>query len=243
VIDRAQSFDRTAEEYERTRPDYPDAILDAIPLGPAATVVDVGAGTGKLTRVLAGRYERVIAVEPLDGMRAVLERAVPIVTALKGTAEELPLPDGSADGVFAAQAFHWFRKDVALPEIARILRAGGVFAVVWNGPDERRPSPLPPDFAAALESLHDAAPQPWLEEPEWEELVEGSGLFTDVHRRTSVPHDHVLDRAAILENLRTISWIATRDDRDEVFARLAAMLPDGTYAIPNLAYVIWAVRT
>jgi SAM-dependent methyltransferase len=243
VIDRAQSFDRTAEEYERTRPDYPEAILDAIPLAPAATVLDVGAGTGKLTRVLARRYQRVIAVEPLDGMRAVLERAVAGVTAVKGTAEALPFPDGAADGIFAAQAFHWFRKEIALPEIARVLRAGGVFAVVWNGPDESRVNPLPPDFAADLEALHDAAPQPWREEPEWGELLERSGLFADVHHRTTVPHDHVLDRAAILENLRTISWIATREDSEDVFARLAGMLPEGTYAVPNLAYVIWAVRT
>lgn len=243
MIDRAQSFDRTADEYERTRPDYPDAILDDLPIPPRGTVVDIGAGTGKLTRVLARRYERVIAVEPLDGMRAVLERAVPGVAALKGTAEELPLPDGSADGVFAAQAFHWFRKDVALPEIARVLRPGGVFAVVWNGPDEGRVNPLPPDFTADLEALHDEAPQPWREEPEWGELLESSGLFADVHKRRTVPHDHVLERAAMLENLRTISWIATREDCEAVLARLAAMLPEGTYAIPNLAYVLWAVRT
>jgi len=242
VIDRAQSFDRTAEEYERTRPDYPDAILDALPLGPAATVLDVGAGTGKLTRVLARRYERVIAVEPLDGMRGVLERVVPGVTVAKGTAEELPLPGESVDGVFAAQAFHWFRKDEALPEIARVLRGGGVFAVVWNGPDETRANPLPPEFTADLEALHDEAPQPWRDELEWEELLASSGLFADVQQRRTVSHDHVLDRAAILENLRTISWIATRDDREEVLARLAAMLPDGTYAIPNLAHIIWGMR-
>lgn len=242
MIERAQSFGRTAEQYERTRPDYPDEILDALPLTSTTTVVDVGAGTGKLTRVLARRYRRVIAVEPSDGMRAVLERAVPGAEAVKGTAEEIPLPDASADGVFAAQAFHWFRKDVALPEFARVLRTGGIVAVVWNGPDESRPSPVPADFAAALESLHDEAPQPWLEEPEWEELLEQTGLFAEVHRRTSVPHDHVLDRASMLENLRTVSWIATRDDAEEQLARLGSMLPEGTYAMPNLAYVFWAAR-
>lgn len=242
MIDRAQSFEQTAEEYERTRPDYPDALLDALPLGDDAAVVDLGAGTGKLTRVLARRYAHVTAVEPLDGMRTVLERAVPGATAVKGSAEKIPLADGSADGVFAAQAFHWFCKDVALPEIGRVLRPGGVFAVVWNGPDESRPNPLPDDFGAAVESLHDDAPHPWQGEPKWEDLLEGSGVFRKVHERKTVPHDHVLDRAGLLDNLRTVSWIATRDDRDDQIERLAAMLPQGTYAIPNLAHILWAVR-
>src|SRR5690348_15338018 len=86
-----RSFDRVAEEYERLRPDYPDAVLELVPLSREATVLDVGAGTGKLTRVLARRYARVIAVEPLDGMRAVLERVVPEVEARKGSAEAVPL--------------------------------------------------------------------------------------------------------------------------------------------------------
>ena len=91
-VEQARSFDRAAEEYERTRPDYPDAVLDVLPLASEATVVDVGAGTGKLTRVLARRYARVLAVEPLDGMRAILEQVVPAAESLAGLGREAAAP-------------------------------------------------------------------------------------------------------------------------------------------------------
>jgi SAM-dependent methyltransferase len=242
VSDRVHSFDLVAEEYERTRPDYPSAILDALPLGADATVLDLGAGTGKLTRVLARRYREVTAVEPLANMRAMLERAVPGVAALAGSAERIPLDDASVDAVFVAQAFHWFDKQVALPEIARVLRPRGVLAIVWNGPDESRTDPRPEAFLEPVRALHDAASQPWNDEPEWEVLLEQSGLFAEVHARTAIPHDHVLDRAGILENLHSVSWIASRPDREELVARLGTHLPEGTYSVPNLANVLWAVR-
>ena len=236
------SFDLVADEYERTRPTYPPELLDRLPLGRDVSVLDLGAGTGKLTRVLAARYAHVTAVEPLANMRAVLERVVPDVTALPGSAERIPLDDRSVDGVFAAQAFHWFEKDVALPEIARVLRPRGVLAVIWNGPDESRPDPLPPAFRAELDAVRAAAPRPWEDEPAWEELLERSRLFADVHRRVTVPHDHVLDRVGLIDNLRSVSWIASRDDREELVAKLGRMLPEGTYAMPNLAFVLWARR-
>ena len=237
---RELSFDEVADEYERTRPTYPRALLDGLPLDDDAAVLDLGAGTGKLTRVLAARYREVTAVEPLANMRAMLERSVPGVTALAGSAERIPLDDGSVDGVFAAQAFHWFDKAVALPEIARVLRAGGIFAIVWNSPNDDLPDPRPADFVREVNVLHDAALKRWENEPEWEDVLRDSGVFVDVHDRTFVPHDHVLDRAGILDNLRSVSWIASRDDREEVVAGLGALLPDMTYAIPNRANVVWA---
>jgi SAM-dependent methyltransferase len=239
---RELSFDGVAEEYEQTRPSYPPALLDALPLDADATVLDLGAGTGKLTRVLAERYRDVTAVEPLANMRAMLERVVPGVTALAGSAERIPLDDGSVDGVFAAQAFHWFDKPVALPEIVRVLRPGGVFAIVWNEGNDDLPDPRPTEFVREVEVLHDAALQRWENEPEWEDLLRESGLFEDVRDRSSVTHDHVLDRPGILDNLRSVSWIASRDDREDVVARLGALLPEATYAIPNRANIIWAVR-
>jgi SAM-dependent methyltransferase len=237
---RELSFDSVADEYERTRPDYPPAVLDLLPLEGDAAVLDLGAGTGKLTRVLAKRYREVTAVEPLANMRAMLERAVPGVTALAGSAERIPLDDGSVDGVFAAQAFHWFDKSVALPEIARVLRPGGILAIVWNDGNDDLPDPRPADFRREVSVLHDAALKRWENEPHWEDLLRGSGLFEEVHDRSFVAHEHVLDRAGILDNLRSVSWIASRDDREEVVARLGALLPDATYAIPNRANVIWA---
>ena len=237
----ATSFDAAAEEYERTRPDYPEVLLDTLPLDAGATVADVGAGTVKLTRVLARRYAEVVAIEPLDGMRAVLERSVPGVTALKGTAEDIPLGDASVDAVFAAQAFHWFSYDRALPELARVLRPGGVLAVVWNGPDESRPSPLPSEYLEYVETLHAQAEFRRNPPPPYEELI-ARGSFAGVREGTA-PHDHVLDRAGLLENARTVSWISTRDDLEDVVRRLGELLPDdGPFAIPNLAHIIWAVR-
>jgi SAM-dependent methyltransferase len=241
VNDRRElSFDSVADEYEQTRPTYPPALLDALPLDADAAVLDLGAGTGKLTRVLAARYRDVTAVEPLAKMRAVLERVVPGVTALPGSAERIPLDDGSVDGVFAAQAFHWFDQRVALPEIARVLRPRGVFAIVWNQGDDDLPDPRPAEFVREVKVLHDAAMRRWEDEPEWEDVLRDCGLFEDVHDRSFVTHDHVLDRPGILDNLRSVSWIASRDDREDVVARLGALLPEATYAIPNRANLIWA---
>jgi SAM-dependent methyltransferase len=237
---RELSFDRVADEYERTRPTYPPEVLDLLPLQDDAAVLDLGAGTGKLTRVLAARYRDVTAVEPLGNMRAMLERVVPGATALAGSAERIPLDDSSVDAVFAAQAFHWFDKSLALPEIVRVLRPGGLFAVVWNQGDDDLPDPRPPAFREAVKELHDAALRRWEDEPEWEDLLRDSGLFEEVHERQSVPHEHVLDRDGILDNLRSVSWIASRDDGEDVIARLGELLPEATYAIPNRANVIWA---
>ena len=237
---RELSFDRVADEYERTRPTYPPELLEQLPLDADAAVLDLGAGTGKLTRVLAERYRNVTAVEPLVNMRAMLERVVPGVVALPGSAERIPLADGSVDAVFAAQAFHWFDKPVALPEITRVLRAGGIFAIIWNQGDDDRPDPRPDAFVQEVQLLHDEALRRWQDEPEWEDLLRSCGLFAEVHDRTFIAHEHVLDRAGILDNLRSVSWIASRDDREDVVARLGALLPDATYAIHNRANLIWA---
>ncbi|HEY3961812.1 MAG TPA: class I SAM-dependent methyltransferase [Gaiellaceae bacterium] len=237
---RELSFDLVADEYERTRPTYPPELLDALPLDADAAILDVGAGTGKLTRVLVARYRDVTAVEPLANMRAMLERVVPGVTALAGSAEQIPLDDASIDGAFAAQAFHWFDKAVALPEIARVLRPGGVFAIVWNDRNDELPDPRPVEFVREVNVVRDAAEVRWKDEPRWEDLLRDSGLFEDVHGRSFVTHDHVLDRAGIIDNLRSTSWIASREDREDIVARVGALLPEATYAIPNRANVIWA---
>jgi SAM-dependent methyltransferase len=242
MIDPARSFDLAAEEYEATRPSYPDELLDLLPVASGATVLDLGAGTGKLTRVLARRYARVIAVEPLDGMRAILERVVRDVEALPGSAEQIPLDDASVDAVFAAQAFHWFDHARAIPEIARVLRPGGVLAIVWNGPDESRPNPLPSAYLAYLGELR--RERSTLDDtPPWRDLI-AIGPFGEP-QEGAVPHDHVLDRAGQLDNARSVSWIASRDadDRARVLARLGELLPEREYAVPNLANVLWAVRS
>jgi SAM-dependent methyltransferase len=242
LVERARSFDRAAEEYERARAEYPPAVLDGLPLGSDAEVLDVGAGTGKLTRLLAQRYRRVIAVEPLDGMRAILERVVPAAESRAGSAEAIPLSGASVDGVFAGQAFHWFANDRAIAEIARVLRPGGILALVWNRPDDERRSPLPEQYRAHLEELHAASMADVESAPPWQEVI-GRGPFGEVHEG-SVPHDHVLDRAGVLDNARSVSWIASRpgEEREALLQRLDELLTDGPFAIPNRANIMWAVR-
>ena len=242
MIEPSRSFDLAAEEYEATRPSYPDEVLDLLPVANDATVLDLGAGTGKLTRVLARRYAQVIAVEPLDGMRGILERVVPAAEALAGSAEQIPLDDASVDAVFVAQAFHWFDHDRAIPEIARVLRPGGAFVIVWNGPDDGRPDPLPIDYIAYLRELR-AERSTFDESTPWSELI-ASGPFGEA-QEAKVPHDHVLDRAGLLDNARSVSWIASRDvdERERVLARLGELLPEGVYALPNVANVLWAKRS
>ena len=137
---RASSFGATAAEYAEHRPDYPAAgIRWALePVGEPAglRVLDLAAGTGKLTAgLLALGVDVVAAVEPDDEMRAELTRQLPGVRALPGTAEEIPLPDGAVDAVLVGQAMHWFDLDRAFPEIARVLRPGGVLAGLWNADD------------------------------------------------------------------------------------------------------------
>jgi SAM-dependent methyltransferase len=137
--ERAASFGQAAEVYERSRPDYPTAAVDWLVPAGARTVLDLGAGTGKLTQSLAERGLDVVAVEPADEMRATLAAQLPQVRALAGSAEAIPLPDASVDAITVAQAWHWVDPERALPEAARVLRPGGTLGLVWNRRDERVP--------------------------------------------------------------------------------------------------------
>jgi len=133
----ARAFGPAADIYERGRPPYPAAALDWL-LPPApARVLDLGAGTGKLTRQLRAAGHRVTAVDPSEGMLAELRRVLPGVPAHLGSAEHIPLPADSADVVLMAQAWHWVDPDRAAPEIARVLSPGGRLGVLWNLRDDR----------------------------------------------------------------------------------------------------------
>jgi ubiquinone/menaquinone biosynthesis C-methylase UbiE len=137
--ERARSFGAAADAYERARPSYPDEAVDWLLPPGANTVLDLGAGTGKLTRAQVARGLDVIAVEPIDEMRATLEATLPEVHALKGTAEEIPLPDQSVDVITVAQAWHWVDVERATAEAARVLKPGGTLGLIWNRRDERFP--------------------------------------------------------------------------------------------------------
>jgi SAM-dependent methyltransferase len=141
---RGSSFGAAAAAYAEHRPDYPpDSVLWCVaPLGrdiAGLRVLDLGAGTGKLTALLAERGADVTAVEPDEAMLAELRRRVPSARALAGPAEAIPLPDGSVDAILCAQSLHWFDLSRAVPEIARVLIAGGVLGALWNSDDDRVP--------------------------------------------------------------------------------------------------------
>jgi len=133
-------FTRGADTYVPGRPDFPHAALtwlrEDLGLHPGKTSLDLGAGTGKFTRLLVETGAEVKAVEPVSAMRDRLQRDLPGVTALPGTAQHIPLPDSSTDAVVCAQAFHWFASAEALAEIHRVLKPGGVLGLIWNVRDQ-----------------------------------------------------------------------------------------------------------
>jgi ubiquinone/menaquinone biosynthesis C-methylase UbiE len=139
IRDAAQGFDHNATAYEAARPSYPaEAVAHIVGhgrIGPGRRVLDLAAGTGKLTRLLVPTGAEVVAVEPVAGMREVLVAQLPGVEVLDGTAESLPLATGSVDAVTVAQGFHWFDAPVALAEMRRVLRPGGHLFLVWNTRD------------------------------------------------------------------------------------------------------------
>jgi SAM-dependent methyltransferase len=134
---RSLSFGAEAAAYERGRPSYPPESIDWLLPDGAHDVLDLGAGTGKLTTRLVERGLDVVAVDPLAEMLELLSSALPETPALLGTAEQIPLPDNSVDAVLVAQAWHWFAPEQAVAEVARVLRPGGRLGLVWNARDER----------------------------------------------------------------------------------------------------------
>jgi len=197
-------------------------------------VLDLGAGTGKLTRVLADRYAHVIAVEPLDELRAILAERVPEADVLAASAESIPLGDASVDGVFAGQAFHWFANDVALAEISRVLRPSGALALLWN--EDVDPSPLPDAYRRRLGELRAERPVEAIDEDILRRFP-----FGEEHKG-AVPHEQVASRDDVLAFAASVSWIASRDDRAQVLSELASLLPPGDYVFPKQTDVTWAIR-
>lgn len=197
---RVSSFASVAREYERARPGYPDDAVRWLVGDEPADVVDLGAGTGKLTRALAALGHRVTAVELLPEMLAQLLVAVPGVTAVEGAAEALPLPDASADVVVCAQAFHWFDHDAALPEIARVLRPGGRLSIVWNIRDDTDP------WVARLSEVIGSES---IDETDSQALLRESRLFGDPE---SARFSHVqrLDRQLLHDLVLSRSYCAMR---------------------------------
>ena len=249
----ARAFGPVADEYERGRPGYPAAALDLITaelgLGRDSVVIDLAAGTGKLTRDLVLRFRRVIAVEPLEPMLNELRLRAPASEPLAGTAEAIPLPDASADAVFSAQAFHWFDGERALAEIARVLRPHGGLALLWNTtPWEAREGPWFSALDDALEArrvdlstLHRHA------SGRWRRAFDGDHPFEPLSLR-EVENPVLVSRQDFVAGLASRSYVAVMEpgDRDELLAHVAAMLDrddapleGACVLVPMLTEVFW----
>jgi SAM-dependent methyltransferase len=236
--ERRTSFGSVADAYERARPDYPeDAVLWLAGREPR-DVVDLGAGTGKLTRSLVDHGHRVTAIEPLSEMIAHLRSSVPEATAVRGGAEAIPLPAECADVVTVAQAFHWFDHGPALVEIARVLRPGGRIALGWNIRDESEP--LVAELSDAMvgrTGIDTGSVDP----------IDDSGLFGPVEHAT-FGHVQEVDRETLLALVLSRSYCAVLSEEerapvlqnvDDLFTEHAR---DGALRLPYLTECFRATR-
>jgi SAM-dependent methyltransferase len=231
----ATGFARSVEAYERARPEYPPEAIAflarELDLRPGRRVVDLAAGSGKLSRPLAKLGCEVIAVEPVDEMRAAIG---PGIEALAGTAEAMPLADDSADAVTVGQAFHWFDGPKALAEIERVLRPGGALALVWN----RRPVESSELHAAISEIM---APYrgdaPSHGSGAWRDTFAGRGL-----REERFDFVQRLDADGLADRVGSTSFIAALDEpeRARVLERVRALVDGGAVDVPYVCEVhVW----
>jgi ubiquinone/menaquinone biosynthesis C-methylase UbiE len=223
----ARGFGSAADVYERARPGYaPEAVAwvcERLGIGPGRAVLDLAAGTGKLTRDLVPTGADVIAVEPLYEMREQLERIVPGAVALAGTAEELSLADGSVDAVLCAQAFHWFDPDRALPEIHRVLRPGGGLALLYNSRDLN--DAVQKTIDDMLEPYRGEVARHWTHAHD--DVLAKTEIFGPVEHR-SWRSEQPVGREELLEVVASRSYIASLDEgsRAELLGRIRNAFAD-----------------
>lgn len=244
-------YQRAAADYERVRPSYPTRALsvlaDALDLGPGKRVADIGAGTGKFTRLLALTGARVVAVEPVAAMRARLAELLPQVAVAEGLAEATGLPDGWVDAVVAAQAWHWFDPAATLAETERITRPGGRLGLVWNTLDETVP------WVAAYSRIYrqwrtDSVPGH--RDGTWRRFFDTLPGWTPLAEQ-HVANPYVTDREGVLGQALTSSVISTLDvvSRAQVRRELEAVLDryeesrGDRIEIPYVTDLYWTSRT
>jgi SAM-dependent methyltransferase len=202
----AESFGSAADAYERGRPSYPSSAIEWLLPSGARTAVDLGAGTGQLTRLLASYDLDVVAVEPSTEMRKNLSRTLPsTIRSLAGQAEKIPLPNSSVDVVLVAQAWHWVDGELAVPEVARILKPGGQLGLVWNIRDERV------DWVAALGQLmHNGTEQ----EMNSDNPIVGNPF--DPIERFDVEWTAHLDLDTVVDLVASRSYVITRPEEQRL---------------------------
>jgi SAM-dependent methyltransferase len=224
----ARGFSRSAGAYERGRPGYPAEAVELVVgrLPAEATVLDLAAGTGKLTRPLLAAGLRVIAVEPVAEMRAALPGAA---NPTAGTAEAIPLGDGAVHAVTVAQAFHWFDRDTALSEIHRVLKPQGVLALLWN----RRVEDDPMNVAIEELLAPYRAGTPTHRWDSWRGALEGTRLFGPIEEH-ELPNEQRLDAGGMEARVASISFIAALEgsERARVLERARALVGEGSAVVP-----------
>jgi SAM-dependent methyltransferase len=234
----AGSFGNVAELYDRVRLDYSDEAVDhlcsALGLEADAEVLDLAAGTGRLTRKLAQRFQRVVAVEPNASMRALIDG----VESFDGTAEQIPLPDGNVDAVFVGEAFHWFDWPVALAEIARVLRPRGSIGLIWNYWWEVEPA-IPYEALELLNArFSESGARNLWDDENWRDGFAGSPFEPLMEETLSERVD--VDGARLVELYLTTSSLAVMPSRErDELARELTRLVRGSFTIPVQVVLAW----
>lgn len=215
-------FESGSDLYERARPGYPDVAVAHLEatcgIETGARVLDLAAGTGKLTRFLRADGAVCVAVEPSPSMRDVFRRSVPGVAVAGGTAEMIPLADTTMDAVVVAQAFHWFEPGRALPEIARVLRPGGWLALIWNERDESDPA-----VAELVRISKWDTCQPYPVGTDFGTAIDESGMFGPVER-TKFTWVQSLDLGSFVDQVATRSYVRVlpEPEREALLEKVAA---------------------
>ncbi len=245
----ASGFSAGVDDYERGRPSYPadavERLCSELAIGPGSRVLDLAAGTGKLTRLLVPTGAEVVAVEPVAEMRDRLRSSVPEVVVLDGTAERLPDLGGAVDAITVAQAFHWFDTAVALAQIAAVLRPGGGLGLIWNERDAREP------WVAELSRLirWDQRGEwrvPYTVEEDWAARIEAAGAPFGPVARYDTTYRQPMDPETLVARVLSTSYIASRPEADR--ALLARQVRDlvsdlgESFELPYITVAHWCRR-
>jgi len=241
------SLDRWPEDYERGRPGWPEAVATVPGLPRTANVLELGAGTGKLTRLLVSAFDQVVALEPADAMRRVLEERLRDANAVAGTAEDIPLRDDSVDVVFVAEAFHRFEYEPALLEVARVLRPGGALVLMWNLPAGL----TEPSIAEVERFLSERVPEGDLG---YDPLDLGSTRYTSGEwrgafaaapfeplRELCLPNLQTVDRDGLASFFASMGWLADLADEERlpIVEQVRSLLTASEYRRPWETHVHW----